>query len=336
MYIIINFNTILLYYFQKSIKGFGKNSYFYLLEISLQPTSLAFEWFTIMTFNHDSQFIMNKIQFDHLGNAIENYDLHGYNIVGTGLTWKPSIAAENCDKFGRNCEIYGMIADLMNNMAKNYNFTWDIYADIDNDWGMFPIEGPFNSSGKWKGVLGDVVTGKYQLSVNGWKHFLERNEILDFVPIMKTATILCFIPKPPEVDSGLFIRPFTNSAWKTIGIVSSIGILVLIVPYFFIKDWENLKAYHIIELSLWSFFVLLNAYYGGALTMFFVSEITVPFETLRDVLKVFPEWNLVFMDGVEAYFKLPADQVKFYHYAKSRTPLILIWLPKCRYIFVSG
>ena len=158
--------------------------------------------------------------------------------------------------------------------------------------------------------MGDVVTGKYQMSVNGWKHFFERDEILDFVPILKTARILCFIPKPPEVDSGLFIRPFTNSAWKTIGIVSFIGILVLIVPYFFIKDWENLKAYHIIELSLWSFFVLLNAYYGGALTMFFVSEITVPFETLRDVLKVFPEWNLVFMDGVEAYFKLPADQVK--------------------------
>ena len=159
--------------------------------------------------------------------------------------------------------------------------------------------------------MGDVVTGKYQMSVNGWKHFFERDEILDFVPILKTARILCFIPKPPEVDSGLFIRPFTNSAWKTIGIIFFTGMLVLIVPYFFIKDWEKLRAYHIIELSMWSFFVLLNAYYGGALTMFFVSEITVPFNTLRDVLKVFPEWNLVFLDGVESYFKLPAAQVKY-------------------------
>ena len=147
--------------------------------------------------------------------------------------------------------------------------------------------------------------------ITAGKHFFERDEILDFVPILKTARILCFIPKPPEVDSGLFIRPFTNSAWKTIGIIFFIGMLVLIVPYFFIKDWEKLKAYHIIELSMWSFFVLLNAYYGGALTMFFVSEITVPFNTLRDVLKVFPEWNLVFLDGVESYFKLPAAQVKY-------------------------
>ena len=94
-----------------------------------------------MTFNHESHFIMNKIEFDHLGNAIENYDMNGYNIVATGLTWKPSLAAENCNTFGRNCETYGMIADLMHNMAKYYNFTWDIYADLDNDWGMFPIEG---------------------------------------------------------------------------------------------------------------------------------------------------------------------------------------------------
>ena len=36
----------------------------------------------------------------------------------------------------------------------------------------------------------------------------------------------------------------------------------------------------------WFFFVLINAYYGGALTMFFVSEITLPFNTIRDALKV--------------------------------------------------
>ena len=53
----------------------------------------------------------------------------------------------------------------------------------------------------------------------------------------------------------------------------------------------------------------INAYYGGALTMFFVSEITLPFNTLRDVLQAFPEWNLVFVDGEESNFKIPADQV---------------------------
>ena len=71
-----------------------------------------------------------------------------------------------------------------------------------------------------------------------------------------------------------------------------------------------LYYYSIIEVSLWFFFVLINAYYGGALTMFFVSEITVPFNTLRDVLQVFPEWNLIFPTGADIVFKLPAFQVK--------------------------
>ena len=78
--------------------------------------------------------------------------------------------------------------------------------------------------------------------------------------------------------------------------------------------WKNpsdqtVQANSIIQTSLWMFFLLVNAYYGGALTMFFISELTLPFNTLRDVLQIFPEWKLVFIVGYEAVFKLPADQV---------------------------
>ena len=45
--------------------------------------------------------------------------------------------------------------------------------------------------------------------------------------------------------------------------------------------------------SFWFLFVLLNAFYGGALTMFFVAEISIPFNTMRDVVKIFPEWKLL-------------------------------------------
>ena len=80
--------------------------------------------------------------------------------------------------------------------------------------------------------------------------------------------------------------------------------------------WKNpsdqtVQANSIIQTSLWMFFLLVNAYYGGALTMFFVSELTLPFNTLRDVLQIFPEWKLVFIVGYEAVFKVPADQVNF-------------------------
>ena len=150
---------------------------------------------------------MNKIFFDGMGVAIEDYNMHGYNLVGTSLSWKPFMANENCDNTGRNCQNYGLVADLMDIWGKNYNFTWEVYADLDNDWGMFPLEGtPYNISGKWKGVMGDIVEGKYQLTINAWLFPLYRISILDFVPITTDRPILCLIPKLPEVDPGLFIR----------------------------------------------------------------------------------------------------------------------------------
>ena len=102
---------------------------------------------------------------------------------------------------------------------------------------------------------------------------------------------------------------FIDEVWQWIGILLGCGLIAFFGPYFFVPGWDDMKANSIIEVSLWFFFVLINAYYGGALTMFFVSEPTLPFNTLRDVLKAFPSWNFVFIDGLDNYFKMPADQV---------------------------
>ena len=70
------------------------------------------------------------------------------------------------------------------------------------------IIGPFNLSGNWTGVMGDVVTGRYALSVSSWIHLLEREPILDFVPVLTDNDILVISPKPPLFDLHLYIRPF--------------------------------------------------------------------------------------------------------------------------------
>ena len=175
---------------------------------------------------------------------------------------------------------------------------------------MWPLDGtPYNTSGKWKGVMGDIVEGKYQLTINAWMFPLYRNVILDFVPFTADRTILCLIPKLPEVDPGLFIRPFTNDAWTVVAIVSFGSLAVLFVPYFFIDKWDDMRSNHIILTCLWVMYFLLEGFYSGALTMFFVDEITIPFNSFRDVLQAYPEWNIVFVNGLEVYIKVPADQV---------------------------
>ena len=63
-----------------------------------------------------------------------------YEIVATSLSWMPFIGHSDCDENGRRCTNRGLLVDLMNTFAKQFNFTWDIYADLDNDWGLFPLD----------------------------------------------------------------------------------------------------------------------------------------------------------------------------------------------------
>ena len=72
-------------------------------------------------------------------------------------------------------------------------------------------------SGDWQGVMGDVVSGAYPMSLNSWNWIPERNVFLDFVPIIKDREILAVVPAPPEVDPGLFVRPFRDETWQGIG-----------------------------------------------------------------------------------------------------------------------
>ena len=51
------------------------------------------------------------------------------------------------------------------------------------------------------------------------------------------------------------------------------------------------------------FFILINTFYGGAMTMFFTSEVTLPFETIRDVMRTYPSWNLMVNEGNEAIYR---------------------------------
>ena len=50
--------------------------------------------------------------------------------------------------------------------------------------------------------------------------------------------------------------------------------------------------------SSWYFFVLLNAFYGGAMTMFFTTEAELPFTTEREVIRAHPDWNLLACNSI--------------------------------------
>ena len=162
--------------------------------------------------------------------------------------------------------------------------------------------------------MGDVVKGKYPISLSAWNWMLERNDFLDFVPIIKENFVLTIVPQQPKVDLTLFIRPFRTETWYGILVVFLVVCIVLILSRKAISAYGTKSGYKIVILISWVSFVLINAYFGGALTMFFTSDVQLPFENLREVLQNIPDWKLVSITEMKAIYKIPATEVFSFNY----------------------
>ena len=72
----------------------------------------------------------------------------------------------------------------------------------------------------------------------------------------------------------------------------------LVIPGYLLPFFEETNGYKITTTCVLFFFVLVNAFYGGAMTMFFTSELSIPFETVRDAIRAYPDWELMFQEGM--------------------------------------
>ena len=82
---------------------------------------------------------------------VQNFIIIGIDITFTSLTWEPFMKLENCKENGYDCENNGILVDLMNAWSRVGNFTWKIYKDVNDDWGLKPNSGiSFQSPNKDK------------------------------------------------------------------------------------------------------------------------------------------------------------------------------------------
>ena len=75
--------------------------------------------------------------------------------------------------------------------------------------------------------MGNVLTGKYQISLSAWNWLIERDSIFDFVPIVKDFQIMAVVPSPPEVDPGNNSSDsFTNLEFRIYEFVIQIFVMI--------------------------------------------------------------------------------------------------------------
>ena len=136
--------------------------------------------------------------------------------------------------------------------------------------------------------------------MNFWKFNTDRLEVFSHVPSVVDRSVCLVIPSSPDFDPGLLLRPFTSSVWICIFFLFITACCFVTISHNSVKWHENMTSNQIVMFSFWFSFVLVNMFYGGALTMFFVAEVSIPFNSVRDVLIKFPEWKLI-MEQTQKY-----------------------------------
>ena len=104
----------------------------------------------------------------------------------------------------------------------------------------------------------------------------------------------------------LLVEPFRPETWCVLGtsIVAILGMVAL--PSFLIRNYFFTNGFRLFILVGWLFFVLVEIYYGGMLTSccshmsdMSMMKVPLPFKTVQDVVRAYPEWKLIHQVGFE-------------------------------------
>ena len=262
----------------------------------------------IISLSNNTKTLVQDIELTESKQIVERHDLEGLELYSNTLSWAPYFIITNCkdlhnDEMEKDCEMSGYLNDFMNAMGNIANFTWTSHIPTDGSWGTI------DENGVWvTGPMGTVIEGEYHMSIGSWTWTIERNGLMDFVSVGGNEFfVLALTPQTAELDFGLFIRPFQDEAWLLV-LASVIMIVIIItVPYSLLNYYENTEGFKLVSLISWLFVLLINAYYSGALTMFFIGELTLPFNSIEDVMRSYPDWNLNMRVGNDIHFKVKAE-----------------------------
>ena len=119
--------------------------------------------------------------------------------------------------------------------------------------------------------------------------------------------VLAAMSQAVKRDSwSIFLKPLDTNSWvafiaTTTALVLAAQLL-LFIRYLQGKHAKTKTAKKIAKVLIffaWVCFVLTFCFYRGVLTMFFSTEVDIPFRTMKDVIKKYPKWKLMIRSGVQ-------------------------------------
>lgn len=129
----------------------------------------------------------------------------------SGKVYGEHVKLASTDKDDHCC--YGFCMDLLNKLADNVNFTFNVHLSEDGSYGSLRrVNG--TDMKRWNGMVGEVIDGKSDLIVAALTINNERAEWIEFSKPFKYQGLTILVKKDQSRNSlDSFLRPFQINLW---------------------------------------------------------------------------------------------------------------------------
>uniref|UniRef100_A0A3B4ADV3 Glutamate receptor n=1 Tax=Periophthalmus magnuspinnatus TaxID=409849 RepID=A0A3B4ADV3_9GOBI len=128
----------------------------------------------------------------------------------------------------RKC-CYGYCIDLLEKLAEDMGFTFDLYIVGDGKYGAL------SGAGCWRGMVGDLLNGTADMAVTSFSINSARSRVIDFTsPFYSTSLGILVRSKDTAAPIGAFMWPLHWSMW--VGIFVTLHLTALFLTLY---EWNS-------------------------------------------------------------------------------------------------
>ncbi|XP_073408534.1 glutamate receptor ionotropic, NMDA 3A [Dendrobates tinctorius] len=123
---------------------------------------------------------------------------------------------------------YGYCIDLLEKLAEDLNFDFDLYIVGDGKYGAW-------KNGHWTGLVGDLLSGTAHMAVTSFSINTARSQVIDFTsPFFSTSLGILVRSKDTAAPIGAFMWPLHWTMW--LGIFVSLHITAVFLTLY---EWKS-------------------------------------------------------------------------------------------------
>ncbi|XP_078579224.1 glutamate receptor 4-like isoform X1 [Branchiostoma floridae x Branchiostoma japonicum] len=152
------------------------------------------------------------------------YKMRGIFLRGVTLEEEPFVMKrENKDG---TYKYSGFCIDILNELAKNLGFTYELYEVPDHKFGA-----PEGNGSHWNGMVGEVMYNRADIAIGPLTISAIRERVVDFTHPFMDHGVGMVSKKPEPKGSGIFgfLLPFDSSVWFSIlGALIGVALLLFI------------------------------------------------------------------------------------------------------------